>query len=144
MNVIDAAHATVHDYHGGSVALAPRINMAPAVLRGKVNCNDDRHHLTLAEAQRIQSLTGDHRILMAMADELGYLLVPLPNIDSADFASEAMRTVKEFGEFIGACGEAMADGKVSLNELHKVDTELLQAMAHISRLHQMVASRVGK
>lgn len=144
MNVIDAAHATVHDYPGGSVALAPRLGMAHAILRGKVNANDAGHHLTMAESIRMQLLTGDHRILHAEADELGYMLVRLPAIDSADFMVEAMVTVKEFGEFIGKCGEVLEDGSVSRNELKSVEKELIEAMAHITRLHQLIAAKVGK
>lgn len=144
MNVIDAAHAVVHDYPGGSVALAPRVGMSAAILRGKVNPNDAGHHLTLAESLRVQQITGDHRVLVAEAEELGYMLLPLPAIAADDFAGEAMRTVKEFGEFIGKCGEVMADNKVSKNELRQVEKELVEAMAHMSRLHQLIAAKVGK
>lgn len=144
MNVIDAAYGVVHDYPGGSVALAPRMKMSHAILRGKVNPNDAGHHLTLVESVRLQALTGDHRILFAEADELGYMLVRLPDIDAGDFTSEAMRTVKEFGEFIGKCGEVMADNTVSKNELRAVERELIDAMAHITRLHQLIAAKVKR
>lgn len=144
MNVIDAAYAVVHDYPGGSVALAPRMGMSHAILRGKVNPNDQGHHLTVAEALRMQQMTGDHRILFAEAEELGYALLRLPYVATDDFAQEAMRTVKEFGDFIGKCGDVLADGKVSRNELKQVEIELLEAMAHITRLHQLVAAKVGK
>ena len=144
MNVIDAAYAVVHDYPGGSVALAPRMGMSHAILRGKVNANDTGHHLTVAESVRMQHMTGDHRILFAEADELGYMLVHIPSIDADDFAVEALRTVKEFGDFIGKCGDVLADGKVTRNELKQVERELIEAMAHITRLHQLIAAKVGK
>ena len=70
MNIHDAAHATVHDYPGGAASLAPRLGMVQAVLNSKVNPNTHTHHLTLAEAMRIMTMTGDHRILRAQCEEL--------------------------------------------------------------------------
>jgi hypothetical protein len=138
MNVIDAAHAVVHDYPGGTVALAPRIGMAPAVLRGKVNCNDERHHLTLAESLRIQSLTGDHRIFMAEADELGYMVTPIPHAEGTDIACEAMRSIAEFGDFIGDVELSLRDDRISLNEMRELDRKLLEAQSHIACLHRLL------
>ena len=71
MNVTDAADATVHDYPGGSESLAPRMGMSAAVLRNKVNPGNDRNHLSLSEADRLMRVTGDHRILQALADQHG-------------------------------------------------------------------------
>lgn len=67
MNIIDAAHKTVHAYPGGSESLAPRIAMSAAVLRNKVNPNNSTHHLTLVEASEVMGVTGDYRILHALA-----------------------------------------------------------------------------
>jgi len=82
MNITDAAHKTVKDYPGGAEALATRLitvndkgeekPMSGAVLRNKINPNNTTHRLTLAEANEIMGLTGDHRILVALAAEHGY------------------------------------------------------------------------
>ncbi|MFH7611555.1 hypothetical protein RA272_29150, partial [Pseudomonas syringae pv. tagetis] len=66
MNVTDAAYDTVHQYPGGSEALAPRLGMSAAVLRGKVNPNTDRNLLSLQEADALMARTGDFRILHAL------------------------------------------------------------------------------
>ena len=42
MNTIDASWHTVHEYPGGSEALAPRLGMSAAVLRTKVMRPDIR------------------------------------------------------------------------------------------------------
>lgn len=144
MNVLDAAHAVGHDYPGGAHALGPRLGMTGRMLANKLNPNDEAHKLMLVEALRMQQLTGDHRILQAEAEELGYALLKLPSVDAGDFASEAMRTVKEFGDFIGSIEESMRDGKVTPNELRRIERELLEALAHISALHKLIASRVGR
>lgn len=144
MNVIDAAHAVVHDYPGGSEPLAKRMGMAGAILRGKVNENDKGHHLTLVEAVRLQHLTGDHRIIQAEAEEMGYMLVHLPDCEDADFGQAAMRSIKEFGEFVGSCEESLRDGKVTKNEMRRIEKELLEALAHMSRLHQLISAKAAK
>lgn len=143
MNVIDAAHATVHDYPGGSVALAARLGMAGAVLRGKVNVNDVGHHLTLTEAQRIQSLTGDHRMLLAMADELGYLCLPLPAVSDGDLVHATLRAIQSFGMMMGDVERSIEDGRVTPNELRKVERAMLDAVAHVSGLHRLLAHQAG-
>lgn len=138
MNVIDAAHAVVHDYPGGSVALAPRLGMAPAVLRGKVNGNDAGHHLTLMEALRIQLLTGDHRIFMAEANELGYMVTRISDAVGDDIGLQAMRAIAEFGDFIGKVECSLRDRRVTRNELKELERQLLEAQSHIALLHQLL------
>src|SRR5690606_31558983 len=86
MNSIDAAYSTVHDYPGGSESLGPRVGIGPAVLRNKVNPNNDTHHLTFAEARRIADMTGDFRMLQAWAHECGFLLVKAPDGNTCDMA----------------------------------------------------------
>lgn len=58
MNVTDAAYDTVHQHPGGSEALAPRLGISAAVLRGKVNPNSDRNLLSLQEADALMARTG--------------------------------------------------------------------------------------
>jgi len=89
----------------------------------------------------MQALTDDHRILQAMAEELGYVAMRLPSCDDADFGLAAMRSVKEFGMFIGSCEESLRDGKVTQNELRRIESELLKTIAHASRLHQLLAAK---
>ncbi|MBU0752387.1 MAG: phage regulatory CII family protein [Gammaproteobacteria bacterium] len=144
MNVVDAAHAVVHDYPGGSIALAPRLGMSAAILRGKVNPSDIGHHLTITESVRMQAMTCDHRILSAEADELGYMLTRIPQVASGDIGMAAMRAIKEFGDFVGSVEESLRDGKVTTNELRRIEKELLEAEAHIRILHQLVVARTGK
>ncbi len=79
MNIIDAASATVHDYPGGSESLAPRVPLSAAVLRSKVDPRSDSQYLSIAEADRIMRLTGDFRMLRALAHQHGFLVVESPD-----------------------------------------------------------------
>jgi len=141
MNILDAAHATGHDYPGGCTALGPRLGMTGQMLSNKLNPNDKIHKVTLDEAMRMQALTGDHRILLAMAEELGYVAMRMPNCDDFDVGQAAMRAMKEFGQFIGRCEEVLVDGRVTKTELRSVEKELLEAIAHATRLHSLLAAK---
>jgi hypothetical protein len=70
MNTKDAAYLTAHHYPGGIPALAVRMGMAARELSRKLNPNTGS--LSLDEATALMAFSGDHRILHAMADEIGY------------------------------------------------------------------------
>jgi len=74
MNVKDAAYMTGHHYPGGVPALAVRMGMDARELSRKLNPNNAQA-LSLDEAVALMALSGDHRILYAMADELDETLV---------------------------------------------------------------------
>jgi hypothetical protein len=140
MNTIDAAHAVVHDYQGGSESLGPRAGISAAVLRNKVNPNNDTHHLTLAEATRITSLTNDDRILQAWAHERGYLLVKAP--ESCKTESD-MSVLEQMAGFMMSCGEfgreihmSLADGKVTHDEIRSVNRAALDVMRSAGEIKQ--------
>jgi predicted kinase len=145
MNIKDAMHHTVHDYPGGSESLGPRMNIVPAVLRNKVNPNSSSHHLTLIEADRLMSMTGDHRILNALAQNHGYVLVPVefdtPASDLAilELVTRVWRTNGDVGK---AVDEALCDGKITSKELEHIQdtiTQVEQAMhTMLSRLKELV------
>lgn len=123
MNITDAAYATVHDYPGGSVSLSPRLGMSSAVLRSKVNPNNDTHHLTLADADRMMGITNDHRILHALAANHGHVCFELPpESPTGDLAILELVTHvwRGQGDVGRAIDETLADGRVDAAELPKV------------------------
>jgi hypothetical protein len=125
MNIFDAAYSTVHDYPGGAQALGPRIGKLGTSLSAEVKPGPlSTAKFGLADALKIQALSGDHRILSAMAAELGYMLLPLPGLDDAGTpCGRAMALVaKDFGELMGELAEDIADGVVTDNELRSIET----------------------
>lgn len=148
MNLIDAAHKTVHDYPGGSQSLGPRIDMSPAILRNKVNPNNTTHHLTLAEADEIMSVTGDHRILHVLAAQHGYVL---QRSDDAPVEGSLMQLLLRANAAEGDLDQelelALADGQVSPNELkalmEKGMRQTSASMALMRKLCQMVEEGRG-
>jgi hypothetical protein len=141
MNIQDAAHRIGHEYPGGSAALAHRMGIGPVVFNSKLNPNTLTHHLTLAEAQRMQLLTGRTDILEAMADELGYVIVKIPECGhDLDIAKATRRAVVEFGQWMQEIDKSLEDGAVSRNELKAIEKELVEMMAQAQQLTAALAS----
>lgn len=143
MNIIDAAYHTVHDYPGGSVALGPRMGVSAAVLRNKVNPNCDTHRLTLAEADRMIGLTGDMRLLQALAATHGYVLTRAEADNSGGGASTLGAVLAEHvadGKLASGIAAALADGVITPREADAitqlgmgVQSALIALLAHIAR-----------
>lgn len=132
MNIIDAAHKTVHAYPGGSESLAPRIAMSAAVLRNKVNPNNSTHHLTLVEASEVMGVTGDFRILHALAGEHGYTLSKMEGRTSGSLIGALLAAAGAKGDLAGVIAEAMADQRITPNEASTI-------AQHCSRLQEIFA-----
>lgn len=122
MNTVDAAYHTVHDYPGGSESLGPRVGISPAVLRNKVNPNNETHHLTLAEAVRMVDLTDDDRILKAWARARGFMLVKPPAGQTCDMAvlEQIVGLGIANGQFMATINDALADNRITKTEIDKI------------------------
>lgn len=108
--------------------MAPRLGMVIAVLNSKVNPNTATHHLTLDEAARIMAVTGDHRMLRSLCEELGYL-PPVPRVAGlvSDVAllENYTRLIAELGEFSLAFHLALTDGRLTTREVDRLEEEML-------------------
>ncbi len=135
MNVIDAAHRTVHDYPGGSESLGPRIGISPAVLRSKVNPNTATHHLTVREADAIMGVTGDFQMLYALADNHGFGLVRLDAEGQGDsILSSVLQMTTAEGEFARVIDAALQDGHISANEKADIEAHALELQSKVVAL----------
>lgn len=144
MNTQDAAYHTAHDSPGGVQALAVRMDMSPNVLQNKVNPMVVYHKLTLSEAVRMQALTGDVRILHAMASELGHVAVPVlgyEGVSDMELLDGYMDSITALGEFTAAFQLSIADGRVTPAEMARMEAlsyELIQRhLALMMRLRGM-------
>lgn len=140
MNVQDAAYATVHCYPGGSESLAPRIGMSPAVLRGKVNPNSDRNILSLADADALMGVTGDHRILHALAAEHGYTLQPIEGDGHGCLMDAVLATSAAKGDLSAVIARALADKVISPNELADIGKACAAVHAGLVAIGQEAAA----
>lgn len=140
MNSVAAAYSTVHDYKGGSESLGPLVGISPAVLRNKVNPNNDTHHLTFSEARKIADMTGDFRMLKAWAHEAGFLLVRAPETCTNECD---MSVLEQMAGFMVACGgfgaeihASLADGKITKDEIAKVEDKAREVMRSAAEIKQ--------
>lgn len=136
ISLLDVAFCVVHDYPGGAMSLAPRMMKAGSTLAQELS-NRNGAKLGLLDAERITLLTGDLRILQAMANNAGQMLLPIPDANPAadDAVLRAIAdAVAQFGALVQEVGTDVADGKVTANELKRIDA---QAASLMSALHSL-------
>ena len=143
MNVKDATHATVHDYPGGAESLAPRMSIkSPQVLRNKVNPTTDTHHLRLDEAVRMMAVTGDYRIIEAMAGELGgtFALLPTSQVTEQSLIAMLLNASNAHGNTCKVFSEALADGyldHIERKDINQALDETIQTLYCIKQAMQV-------
>jgi hypothetical protein len=139
-----AAHATVHDYPGGSIALGPMMGLSASYLRTAVNPHNQDHSLTIERATQLMSITDDARILAAMAEQLGYSIIKLPSYEISDAAILESYTemLAELGEFSGAFNQSLSDGRINKKEFDHMREEMNQtiaaALSLLGRIEQLI------
>lgn len=135
MSPQDAIHHVVHEFPGGAEALAPRIGRGAQVLRNKVTLSHDgarrSHEPTLADVSAISRVTGDLRVIEALAAENGAVVVRLP--DMSGVADDALLDLlltssQEYGEACAALRDALADGEVDRVEFERIEREMLESV----------------
>ncbi len=136
MNVTDAAYDTVHQYPGGSEALAPRMGISAATLRGKVNPNTDRNLLSLQEADTLLGKTGDYRILHALCAEHGFIAQRVDAPQSGNLITALLSAAAAKGDLAELVSEAMADSRITPNEADAIARACQQVMAALVQVSQ--------
>ena len=136
MNVIDAAHKTVHnDKHGGSTAIAARMGMSSTVLNNKVNPNTDTHHLRLDEAITIMEYTNDMSIIQAMAQRLGGVFCMVDGeATQASILMTALSTSACQGDVMSEMQQALEDGRIDCKEHDALQTKIQDAIVTLRTL----------
>ena len=143
MNLLDAAYNVVHDYPGGSHSLAPRMGKSATTLSHEVAA-DGTAKLGLLDAAKITALSGDLRILEAFATNAGQMLVPLPNaveFENDDCMLRLADSAKEFGELCREVASDLVDGKITDNELARIDRECGELIAAVHALRLALGER---
>lgn len=147
MDVFDAAYRVAHDFDGGAVALAKRMGKNPGTFLNEINPSTETHKLGLADATLMQVVSGDHRILYAMASTLGEGCFPLGDLSrvSDDALLEIIaRWMSDQGEFFREFNARLADGDVSRDDyaaLRERSFHVISAILElVNRLQGLVVS----
>lgn len=153
MSPQDAIHHVVHDFPGGAEALAPRIGRGAQVLRNKVTLEGEAgvrrsHEPTLADVSAITRITGDLRVLDALAAEVGAVVLRLPVIEAlgdAALLDMVLSVNDEYGQACAALRDGLADGEIDRDEYARIERETLEAVRGqlelLDRLRGMVVDR---
>ena len=129
MKPLDAAYHVVHDYEpDGAASLAPRLGKSPTTLCHEVKPPPgSMAKFGLVDAVKATDLTEDFRILHAFAEAVNHrcVKVTIPEVDSHQDLLGAMSTfAKETAEALLAMHAAIADGRISENEIRRFEKEV--------------------
>jgi hypothetical protein len=140
----DAFYQTVHAYPGGCESLGPRMGMSAAVLRAKANPHGERNHPTLADADKAIGLTGDFRLLHALAANHSHVCVPVDaDVQPSDLAVLELVTAvwRSHGDVGATVDAALADGRIEQREVGQIRDAIythIQALQHmLKRIEQL-------
>lgn len=136
LSLQDAAYHTAHCFPGGVPAMAQRLGMSANTLQHKVNLRNTTHHLTLREASDMMAVSADLRLLQALAAEHGCVVLADQVGPAAAVApvQRVMQLVHEFSGVLDAVNNALADGRVTLNELHDCERHIATQMQALNAM----------
>lgn len=149
MSILDAARQVVKHYPGRVEALALRMGKNPNTLRHEVAGSpgyklgaEDLMDLTnfAQEARQDNALLS----LASMAANCGQMLVPLPLANAVaddDCMLRLADAAREFGDLCKEVAGDLADGKITNNELARIDRECGELIASVYAMREAVARR---
>lgn len=148
MNVFDAAYRVAHDFADrGAVGLAARIGKNAGTFLNEVSGSCETAKLGLGTAVAMSVAANDARILHAFADALGFVAVRRPV--ATDEASDAAlldlflsMDIRE-GYFAAAVQSALADGRVSQEDLEDIQWQAYEAARAIYEVRDRLAGLVN-
>jgi hypothetical protein len=144
MDVHDAAYHLAHAYPGGVPALAQRMGMSANTLQHKVSLTNSTHHLTLRECVAMQDISGDKRVVQAMCGALGGVFLDMGYDTRNTTMEQVMHMAKEFGDVLAAVNDAVADGRVTHNEMQDCERQAAELQAALNGVLSVVRSLMPK
>jgi len=136
MDITLALQRAVRGFALGSEALAARLGMSVHTLNHKVSPTYEGAACSVEEAAEICEVTGDMGPLHAFAASLQHVALPSPEPAEGGDATalQLATTVREFSEFLGEVSGAIADHRITTNELGRIEREAVGAITAINKL----------
>lgn len=141
MDVFEAAYRVAHDFEGGAakrggaVRMAEKLGQNAGTFLNRLNPETETHHLYLSTALQMQVVSGDHRILHAMAGTLGEVCFRIPDLShvSDDALLELICKVgTEGGDFYRVVNESLLQKRFTHAQLAQIKQEGLEFIAAIA------------
>lgn len=119
----------------GVPALAAKMGMPAGTLYNKLNPHESTHHkLTLQDVIQISAITGDLRVMKALAQTLGCVCFPVPNLNhvSDEALLELINNVgAEGGDFYRAVNVALGRKRPEPRDVASIHKEGLEFIGAI-------------
>lgn len=125
-----------------SVARETRLDGGTLSRASNIN---ETNFIPIDDALRLDAMTGDCRIVRAMAKLLGYRLVPLNAVEDEQpsLIHDAGTMAREAGELVSETLDISSDGEITPNEARRVDDEAAQVEHCVQsmrkKLHGVIA-----
>lgn len=121
--------------------------MSAAVLCNKADPKKDCNKPLLADVDKIMGLTGDYRVLKALAHKHGFLLVRAPDHCAIESDMSVLEHVTGLmvaqGKFAQEIHTALADGDLSTKEMTKIEEVGQAFMTEVVEIQQRLRGMVG-
>lgn len=144
LDILDVIYHTVHNFPGGTAALAARMGMTVDVLRQKANVNNTQHVFHPRQLLDLMYFTGTDGVLHAMAEHMGRVVMNASPDDSDGDMHQALAQLQgHYAEVVrhtadllpGKRSVASGDGgTLSGNDVRRVEyhvQELHAALGHL-------------
>ncbi len=133
----DHAYNLARAYPGGAAALAVRMGKNPTTLSHEL-LGQGTAKLGLEDAATMTALSGpDLRILEAWNAEHGLVVIRMPKLpaDSAGGCMDRLsKTAQKFSDLVREVADDLGDGRVSDNELQRIEREGAELLAAVHAL----------
>jgi 16S rRNA G527 N7-methylase RsmG len=108
---------------------------------------ENNHHsdIPLARAIQLTHITGDTRLMDAIAAEAGGVFVPGRQLVEGKFETEkvAMREMKAAAELVAGYAAAMEDGRVTADEYRKIERESMKVHLATAAIMESAREKAG-
>nr|VFK14957.1 MAG: hypothetical protein BECKLFY1418C_GA0070996_10127 [Candidatus Kentron sp. LFY] len=134
-----AIHETARKYRGGTKnkggihAMALAMSVHPGTFRNKVDPSCPNHIPNINEIRAMMLMSGDCRILHALASDVNHACFPLPNIrfpSDTDLIEAWASWQGEVAETVQQVKRAIAERCITQAEIRDIDQELQKDFAH--------------
>jgi hypothetical protein len=125
----ELVHKTIHNYKGGTKALANKIGVNAGTLNNKADPCMKAHTLNLYELIAILRETKDPQLLFEIAQINGYACVPIQDFSGTsdmEILEAWANWGAERGETEQAIRNALSDNKIIQSELDKIKSEMYE------------------
>lgn len=150
MNPNDALYSVARKYPDGMGELANLMGMTEGMLRNKVSPKVRTHITSVDEFSEIMHLCHEAGVEDARqplkALNMKHDMVAFQRPISADLTEEqasqiVYRAMKEAGDVAAAVGDATADGKITLQEMDRIEREFQEALTALYQWREFEKKR---